>query len=70
MSATDAARFRFVQLDVPGRLGVDDGRYLVRSGGGDPDEEETVLVVQTIGAPPARTRSPRAPAPATSRRTF
>jgi hypothetical protein len=57
MSATDAARFRFVQLDVPGRLGVDEGRYLVRSGG--PDEEETVLVVQTLGAPPVGRRPPR-----------
>lgn len=52
-------RFRFVQLDVPGRLGVDDGRYLVRPGEGDPDEEETVLVVQTLGAPPSGRRPPR-----------
>src|SRR3954447_8337227 len=59
MSATDAARFRFVQLDLPGRLGVDDGRYLVRPGEGDPDDEDTVLVVQTIGAPPAGRRPPR-----------
>jgi hypothetical protein len=59
MSATDASCFRFVQLDVPGRLGLDDGRYLVRgSGDTDDDDGETVLVVQTTGAPPAG-RQPR-----------
>src|SRR5215211_8500878 len=56
MSATDAGCFRFVQLDVPGRLGLDDGRYLVRATSGEADENETVLVVQTIGAPPAGRR--------------
>jgi hypothetical protein len=56
MSATDAGCFRFVQLDVPGRLGLDDGRYLVRTPGGEADENETVLVVQTVGAPPAGRR--------------
>src|SRR3954469_7039931 len=59
MSATDAARFRFVQLDIPGRLGLDDGRYLVRPAGGDEDDDDTVLVVQTMGAPPAGRRPPR-----------
>jgi hypothetical protein len=59
MSATDAGCFRFVQLDVPGRLGLDDGRYLVRATGGEADENETVLVVQTVGAPPAGRRPPR-----------
>jgi hypothetical protein len=59
MSATDASCFRFVQLDVPGRLGLDDGRYLVRPAGGDPDADDTVLVVQTMGAPPAGRRPPR-----------
>jgi hypothetical protein len=59
MSATDATCFRFVQLDVPGRIGLDDGRYLVRPAGGDPDEDDTVLVVQTMGAPPAGRRPPR-----------
>lgn len=49
-------RFRFVQLDVPGRLGLDDGRYLLREGEGE--REETVLVVQTLGAP-AQARRPR-----------
>jgi hypothetical protein len=64
MSATDAPCFGFVQLDLPGRLGLDDGRYLIRRDGGDPDEQETVLVVQTLGArptgrPPRRRRRPR-----------
>ena len=45
MSASDASCFRFVQLDVPGRLGLDDGRYLVRPAGGEEDDEDTVLVV-------------------------
>ncbi|MGH2964350.1 MAG: hypothetical protein ACRDMH_03075 [Solirubrobacterales bacterium] len=44
-------RFPFVQLDVPGRLGLDDGRYLLREAG---DERQTVVVVQTLGAAPAR----------------
>jgi len=53
-------RFRFVQLDVPGRLGLDDGRYLVRSD--QADQAETVLVVQTLGgAIPARRRRRRRP---------
>ncbi len=61
MRAADAARFRFVQMDVPGRIGIDDGRYLLRA----PDEDaETVIVVQTLGAPAAgrpkrRRRRPR-----------
>ena len=40
MSATDASCFRFVQLDVPGRLGLDDGRYLVRPPAARTDDEE------------------------------
>jgi hypothetical protein len=59
MSATDASCFRFVQLDVPGRIGLDDGRYLVRPAAGDPEDDDTVLVVQTMGAPPAGRRPPR-----------
>jgi|SRR5215211_1408010 len=59
MSATGDACFRFVQLDVPGNLGLDSGRYLVRATSGDADEDETVLVVQTMGAPPAGRRLPR-----------
>ncbi len=60
MTARNRPRFRFVQLDVPGRLGLDDGRYLVRDNGAD---EQVVLVVQTLGAnaarPPRRQRRPR-----------
>jgi hypothetical protein len=56
MSVTTADCFRFVQLDVPGRLGIDDGRYLVRVSGGERADNETVLVVQTLGAPPAGRR--------------
>lgn len=56
MSVTNADCFRFVQLDVPGRLGIDDGRYLVRVSGGEGAENETVLVVQTLGAPLAGRR--------------
>lgn len=60
MTARNRPRFRFVQLDVPGRLGLDDGRYLVRGGGAD---QQVVLVVQTLGAsaarPPRRQRRPR-----------
>jgi hypothetical protein len=52
-----ASRFRFVQLDVPGRLGIDDGRYLLR--GHDNDSPEAVVVVQTFGAPPPARRSRR-----------
>lgn len=61
MTATDAARFRFVQMDVPGRIGIDDGRYLLRA---TDERAETVIVVQTLGAPAAgrsrrRRRRPR-----------
>lgn len=59
MSATEPSCFRFVQLDVPGRIGLDDGRYLVRPADGDADDDDTVLVVQTMGAPPAGRRPPR-----------
>jgi hypothetical protein len=45
------SHFRFVQLDVPGLLGLDDGRYLVR---GEDGEEQTVVVVQTLRAPPPK----------------
>ncbi|MFL5892623.1 MAG: hypothetical protein ACJ75I_07750 [Solirubrobacterales bacterium] len=62
MSPSGAASFRFVQMDVPGTIGIDDGRYLLRASADD--EEETVVVVQTFGAPAAarpgrRRRRPR-----------
>jgi hypothetical protein len=59
MSATGADCFRFVQLELPGRLGLDDGRYLVRPPDRREDEGELVLVVQTAGAPPAGRRPRR-----------
>jgi hypothetical protein len=40
-------RFAFVQLDVPGDLGLAEGRYLVRK------PRQAVLVVQVFGAPAA-----------------
>ncbi len=60
------ARFACVQLDVPGHLGLDDGRYLLR---GTPHEEaETVVVVQTLSGTAASRRPrrsrPRQAAPA------
>jgi hypothetical protein len=58
VSAPD--RFACVQLDVPGKLGLDDGRYLLRS---DQEERaETVVVVQSLGgAAPARRPRRRRP---------
>jgi len=65
MTATDAARFRFVQMDVPGRIGIDDGRYLLRA---RDERAETVIVVQTLGAQAAgrSRRRRRRPRPADS----
>src|SRR5215207_3220953 len=59
MSATGEDSFRFVQLELPGRLGLDDGRYLVRQTAGADGEGETVVVIQTTGAPPAGRRPRR-----------
>jgi len=50
------ARFACVQLDVPGHLGLDDGRYLVR--GGDHEQADAVVVAQTLGGVVA-SRRPR-----------
>jgi hypothetical protein len=47
--------FGFVQFDFAGPLALADGRYLVREAGGD----EWVLVVGTLGAPPAARRRRR-----------
>lgn len=49
-------RFACVQLDVPGDLGLDDGRYLLR---GEHQREEAVIVVQLLGAPVRRPRRRR-----------
>jgi hypothetical protein len=60
--------FGFAQFDFAGPLPLADGRYLARNG---PAEEESVLVVQTLGTVPAarrrrRTRAVEAGAPPTS----
>lgn len=48
--------FGFAQFDLAGTLPLADGRYVVRDGG-----EETVLVIETLGAPaPPRRRRRRA----------
>jgi hypothetical protein len=57
VTAARTPRFRFVQLDVPGRLGIDDGRYLLRDD--TKDRDQAVVVVQTLGAAPATPRPRR-----------
>jgi hypothetical protein len=52
-----------VQFEFPGALGVGDGRYLARDGG-DPDSAQSVLVVETLGAPPPPGRRRRRARPA------
>jgi hypothetical protein len=44
----------FVQLELPGLIGLPDGRYLAREG-----EAERVLIVQALGAPRPRRRGRR-----------
>jgi hypothetical protein len=57
------ARFACVQLDVPGHLGLDDGRYLMR--GGDQEQADAVVVLQTlVGAAASRRSRRRRPRPA------
>ena len=54
--------FRFAQLEFPGRIGLDDGRYLARDpDAADPEEPESVLVIKTEGAPPPPRRRRRRP---------
>jgi hypothetical protein len=43
-----------VQFELPGELGIPDGRYLARGDGG-----EQVLVIETLGAPPPPRRRRR-----------
>ena len=50
-------RFACVQLDVPGHLGLDDGRYLLR--GVNHEEADAVVVVQALGGVTASRRRPR-----------
>ena len=51
-----AKLFGFIQFDVAGTLPLSDGRYLAESAEG---AEETVLVLQRIGAPPSGERRRR-----------
>ncbi|MFI5027365.1 MAG: hypothetical protein ACHQCF_00105 [Solirubrobacterales bacterium] len=55
-----AQLFGFTQFDFAGTLAVADGRYLVRSG----DDEQSVLVVETLAAAPLPGRRRRRPRPA------
>jgi hypothetical protein len=48
--------FGFAQFDFPGRLAVADGRYVLRN-----DDQERVLVIETLGAPPPTGRRRRKP---------
>lgn len=47
-----------MQFDLPGTIGVPDGRYLARDGSGA--EGQRVLVIETLGAPQAARRKRRA----------
>jgi hypothetical protein len=58
---TDAPLFSFAQFELPGRLGLADGRYLIRSPEG---AAEHVVVIESAGAPPAGRRRRRRPRPA------
>lgn len=54
--ASSSDLFGFIGLDLPGQLGLGDGRYLARG----PDEEaESVLVLHTLGAARKRPRRPK-----------
>jgi hypothetical protein len=57
-----AQLFGAVQFDFAGTLSPADGRYLARSG--DTGEEQSVLVLQTLGAPPSPGRRRRGRRPA------
>lgn len=46
-----------MQFDLPGTIGVPDGRYLARDGGGE--KGQRVLVIETLGAPPPPRRKRR-----------
>ena len=55
------SRFAFVQIELPGALGIDDGRYPMRSGARPgPD---AVVVARTTGAPAPVRRRLRRPKP-------
>ncbi len=61
-----AQLFGFVQFEFAGSLAVEDGRYLARAAAGQ--EGESVLIVETLGAPrpPSKRRKRPRPAEATS----
>src|SRR5690606_6034744 len=54
--------FGFVQVELPGELPVDDGRYPVRAAGDG--DIQAVLIVATTGRAPAPRRRLRRPKPA------
>jgi hypothetical protein len=58
----DAKYFGFVQFEFAGSLPVADGRYLAREAG--EDGAESVLIVETLGAPPPPGRRRRRPSEA------
>jgi hypothetical protein len=58
------AVFPFVQFDVPGALGIEDGRYLVRNPDGEGAAKgerkgDDVIVVSSLQAPPRRRKRAR-----------
>ena len=59
---TDALHFGFAQFEFAGSLPVADGRYLTRDGG--EDGLESVLVLETLGAPAPPGRRRRRPSQA------
>src|SRR5262245_1373329 len=58
---TSITRASFVQLELAGRIGLPEGRYLVRE-----DDAERVLIVQEIDSPRPQRRGRRRPRPVTS----
>jgi hypothetical protein len=52
--------FGFVQFDFAGALAVADGRYLARESG-NASGDQSVLVIETLGAPPPPPRRRRRP---------
>ncbi|MGI8461160.1 MAG: hypothetical protein ACR2OC_05920 [Solirubrobacterales bacterium] len=50
--------FPFAQFELPGRVGIADGRYLVRNAKGDDDD---VIVVSSVNAPASGSRRRRRP---------
>ena len=55
---TSITRATFVQLELAGRIGLPEGRYLVRE-----DDAERVLIVQQVDAPRPQRRGRRRPRP-------